>query len=196
MGQNERFCKCYVVCVILLSPRKMHPGFGKKGLNLTVIRDFLPEFGAHEFRPGSDPHAVEIEPVGVPARGNSRVLMMPFARVPRAGVMQQIELRIGQLEHFPAQASRVGRTARPVIRVAPFVLPLAVVKQREKPHHGFIGAGLRSEQEPIPLHASPMIYAVDGFVPRVELRRDMTPEFFEIDAHRKTALRQRKSGAY
>lgn len=188
MGQNRRFCKWYVVCAVLLSPRKMHPGFDKKWLNLPAIRNLLPEFRAHEFRPGSNSHTAEIEAVGVPTCGNGRVVMISFARVPRAGVMQQIELRIRQLKHFPAQARRVARSARSVIRIAPLILPLAVVKQREESHHGFIRTGLRGEQQPIALHAPPMIDAMNGFLSRIELRRDMTPEFFKINAHCQNTL--------
>ncbi len=87
-----------------------------------------------------DPHPPQVQPVGVPARPDGRVPSDAAVGVLLAGELQQVHLRVLQVERLASQIPGQGRPPRAVQGVVAVVEPHGVVEEGEQEHNRRVGA--------------------------------------------------------
>jgi len=135
---------------------------------------------AHEpwGRLGPDP--TEVEAIGVPAAADRGIVGMVAVGVPSAGINEEIESLVFEIEKLAAQFSCVRRAPLPVVRVGPLVDAAGIVEPSEESHHEYVSTGSLREPEPVALDASPVRRAVDGVIAEGESARDSAGEGGEV----------------
>ena len=141
----------------------------EEGLDGTVARNFASEFGAHEFRTWKDAGPANVEPVGIPAGPNGRIIVTQAIGMAHASIAENLETGVGKVEGRTTKSRSVLRAACAVALVPTIVFAATVMEQGKEPDNDDIRAAARSEQEAIALDTAPMIGAVDGITRRLEL---------------------------
>lgn len=75
------------------------------------------------------------------------------------------------------------RAALAVLRIAPFVLALGVVKHGEQPDDDQVGAGRLSQRDRVLFHLPPVVWPVQRPLPQPKVGGQHPPEFREVDLH-------------
>jgi len=110
---------------------------------------------------GGNAGARQVEPVGVPAGGDGRIVDQPFARVPGAGGTQQVEGRSRDPQVLGPQGDGEPGRAWAMVGIVVVVEPHGVVKKGEWANHGHVGPGPLGEPDPVPFYARPVLQPVD-----------------------------------
>lgn len=127
-----------------------------EGLYRTICCNPAPEFSAHVTGLRLDANPLEIESVCVAACANGWIIAQFAVSVPFAGVIQQLELLIPELEKRTTQTSGIGRSPGPMTLIPAIVLAPGIVEDCEEAHHMLDGAAALRDKHAIPLDSAPM----------------------------------------
>lgn len=109
-----------------------------------------------------EPYPTQVEPVGIVASTDSRVIVAAFVRMELTGVIKFFKAGVVYFEQFRLAAFlREFGTAQAVVTVMAVIEALAVVEYGKKPDDIDIGARTRGKQEPVEFDLVPMLYAVN-----------------------------------
>jgi hypothetical protein len=105
---------------------------------------------------GRDPHAPQVEAVSVPAGQERRGSRHQAVGVQAARVVQQVELRIVQVDQRAPQRSCELRAALAMPVVVELVHATRIVEEREQRDHVPVSAGQVGKSQPVLEHTRPM----------------------------------------
>lgn len=138
--------------------------------------------GAHVFGIRYHADAPQIKPVRIPARPDRRILVVLAVRVPKAGIMEELEEIVRQLEPSAANFGGELSPAPAVIRIISVVLAAAVVEEGEKPDNGDNRSGTGRQNAGVALDPSPVIGAVNRvLVAMIRLSDHRSPQGIVIN---------------
>lgn len=143
-------------------------------------RGYLPaQRRAHEIRRGDDAHPAQVQPVRVEAGADGRVIVMMLIRVPRARIVEQLELVVREVaQPLLPQGGGKLRAPCPVAVIPAVIHAAAVMEHGKEPYHGDIGAAFRGQQQSVASHPPPVRWTMNGGIRPVKLGDDMLPEVF------------------
>jgi hypothetical protein len=93
--------------------------------------DFASKLGAHVLGLWVNANATEIEPVGIPASADGRVLAQLAMRMPGAGVVEKFEMRFAQVKQDSSKGRSIGCTACTVCVIPAVMFPPGIMENGE-----------------------------------------------------------------
>ena len=129
---------------------------------MTEHSDFFPGGGAHVVGVGGDADSPDVEPVGVPAGAQGRVIGGQAGRVKADGLLELPESVPVEGEDERHDPVELFRRPGAVVRVVPVVQPAGVVEQGEKAHHRQVGTTAFGNAQTERLDPLPVPWPVDG----------------------------------
>ena len=150
-------------------------------LSLSLGGQAASESCAHKLCFGRYANAREIETIGIPARSDRGIITQPAVRVPPAGVLQQIKMRITQIEEDAPQARSVFRFALAMLIVCAVILAPRIVKHGKEAHHFNNGSVADGDLECVLLDPSPMSWPVNRVTTALKLSGHVIPKGIKID---------------
>lgn len=107
-----------------------------------------------------DPNPAKIKPVGIPARRDGHVGMIPLMGVTVASLVQQPELMVFKIKDPATEFESEFSGPWSMIGISDFVPPPSIVQYGEQLHDHDIGPGLFGKSHSVFKHTSPMCYAM------------------------------------
>src|SRR5438045_1433364 len=123
---------------------------------------------------GDHANTAEVEPVGIPASTDGRILMMQAIGVPCAGIMEKCEKVICEMElaGVSQNTCKLGRTST-MGGIIAIILAAAVVEDRKQSNDIDVRASARRQEQAVALDAAPVVRAMKRVGRAGKLVREM-----------------------